>query len=50
MYKIDTGAYPADLATLTADANYFPEGSPSCPFGTAYSYSTSTYRVSDHSH
>jgi general secretion pathway protein G len=50
MYKMDTGAYPGALTTVTTDPNYFPDGAPSCPFGTAYSYSTSTNRVSFHSH
>jgi len=50
MYKMDNGSYPASLATLTGDVNYFPDGAPSCPFGTAYSYSNTTNRVTDHSH
>jgi len=50
MYQIDNGSYPASLATVTADANYFPDGAPACPFGTSYSYSATTNRVSDHSH
>ena len=29
------GEYPADLADLTADANYFPDGAPVCPFDSA---------------
>ena len=33
MYCADNdGEYPADLADLTADANYFPDGAPVCPF------------------
>jgi type II secretion system protein G len=50
MYEKDTGSFPATLATVTSDANYFPDGAPVCPFGTAYSYSTTTHRVSIHSH
>ncbi len=50
MYNVDTGSYPSALTDVTTDANYFPDGAPACPFGTAYSYSTTTNRVSDHSH
>lgn len=50
MYNVDTGSYPSALTDVTADANYFPDGAPGCPFNTAYSYSATTNRVSDHSH
>ncbi len=50
MYYADTGSWPSSLTDVTADTNYFPDGAPACPFGTAYSYSSSTNRVSDHSH
>ncbi len=45
------GAYPA-LAALVADANYFPDGAPTCPFGAAtnpYVLSAEN-RVQDHGH
>jgi type II secretion system protein G len=50
MYEKDTGSFPAALTTVTADANYFPDGAPSCPFETAYVYSSTTHRVALHSH
>jgi general secretion pathway protein G len=51
MYNIDKGEYPDALATLTSDANYFGSGDvPTCPFGTAYNYNTSTNRIDAHSH
>ena len=50
LYYGTVGSFPADLATLTADANYFPDGAPVCPLGTAYSYSTSSHRVAQHGH
>ena len=50
MYRVDSSSYPSALTDVTADVNYFPDGAPACPFGTAYSYSTTTNRVSDHSH
>jgi prepilin-type N-terminal cleavage/methylation domain-containing protein len=50
LYYATTGSFPADLTTITGDANYFPDGSPVCPLGTAYSYSTASHRVSQHGH
>jgi len=55
MYKMDsaTGIYPATLGALTGDPNYFPDGAPTCPFDNVVydsSYSTTTHRVSFHSH
>lgn len=36
-YNLDTGAYPAALATVTGDTDYFPDGAPVCPVdGSAY--------------
>lgn len=52
MYNIDTGDYPAALTTVTNDANYFPDGAPTCPVtGNAYTsdYDVATHRVI-HSH
>ncbi len=48
LYYANEGSYPT-LAALTADVNYFPDGTPVCPFGTAYSLSGDN-RVQDHSH
>lgn len=50
MYNVDNGSYPSALTDVTSDVNYFPDGAPVCPFGDAYIYSTTTHRVSDHSH
>ena len=50
MYQIDTGDYPSSLSVLTSDANYFPDGAPTCPYGTTYVYSSTTHRVAEHSH
>lgn len=50
VYNADTGDYPATLATITGDTDYFPDGAPTCPFGTAYVMSGTTYRVAVHSH
>jgi len=50
LYYANGGVWPGALATITTDPNFFPDGAPGCPFGTAYSYSTVTHRVSDHVH
>ena len=50
LYYANRGAWPATLPTLTTDPNYFPDGTPACPFGTPYTYNTTTHRVSDHTH
>lgn len=46
MYRADTGSYPASLAALTSDANYFPEDAPVCPISGTYTMSGTTYRIS----
>jgi general secretion pathway protein G len=51
LYYSNEGDWPADLAAITSDANYFPDDAPTCSYdGTAYSYSATTHRVADHSH
>ncbi len=50
LYYANTGSFPAALTNLTSDVNYFPEGTPVCPFSTTYSYSSTTHRVAEHSH
>jgi len=45
MYYADTGGYP-DWATLTSDANYFPDGEPCCPGGGTFTLNGTTNRVS----
>jgi general secretion pathway protein G len=54
LYYANTGIWPAALTAVTgttaAPTNYFPDGPPACPFATAYSYSTTTYRVAEHVH
>jgi len=38
MYAADhDGTYPAGLATITGDPNYFPDGAPTCPLSGTYS-------------
>ena len=51
LYYANNGSYPTSLSAITSDANYFDAGDiPACPFETAYSYSTTTHRVANHSH
>ncbi|MDD5134250.1 MAG: hypothetical protein PHP01_02410, partial [Phycisphaerae bacterium] len=49
MWAANKGSYPADVATLVADTDYFPDGAPECPFGTAYVMNAND-RVTPHSH
>ena len=49
VYNADTGDYPATLATITGDTDYFPDGAPTCPFSTAYVMGANN-RVAVHSH
>ncbi|MHC4474530.1 MAG: competence type IV pilus major pilin ComGC [Planctomycetota bacterium] len=50
LYYSTEDAWPAALADVTDDANYFPDGLPECPLGTGYSYNTGTKRVDAHVH
>ncbi len=51
VYNADTGGYPATLATITEDTDYFPDGPPTCPFPSSpYVMSGTTHRVAIHSH
>ena len=46
------GSWPAtDLSDIGANADYFPEGLPTCPVdGSAYSIDSNTHRVLGHTH
>ena len=49
LYYANEGVWPASLAALTSDPNYFPDtAAPTCPFGTAYNYNAS-HRIDPHS-
>jgi len=50
LYYANKGTWPVDLKTVVADVEYFPDGAPVCPFGTAYEYNTTTHRVQSHTH
>jgi competence protein ComGC len=48
LYRANTGNVPT-LTTLFADTNYFPDGAPVCPYGTAYTQGTKGH-VTPHTH
>lgn len=50
LYYANNDDWPALLTDVTQDPNYFPDGEPECPFGTAYSLNATTNRVDEHSH
>jgi len=50
MFMANTSAWPTVIGDVTGDTDYFPDGAPVCPHGTAYVYSTVTHRVAEHSH
>jgi len=50
LYYANEDLWPNDLTDVTSDPDYFPDGMPSCPFGSDYNYSTITHRVSTHNH
>lgn len=44
-YRLNTGEWPATLATVTGSTTYFPDGEPVCPSAGTYSMDGTTYRV-----
>ena len=50
LFMATTGAWPAAIGDVTGDTDYFPDGAPVCPFGTAYVLSGVTHRVAGHGH
>jgi len=53
LYYANEGDWPDSLSDLTStdpNESYFPDGVPECPFGNDYTYSSTTHRVSEHSH
>lgn len=49
-YYLSSGTWPAnDLSDIATDANYFPNGLPTCPMsGAAYRLDPTTHRVIGH--
>ena len=50
LYMANEASWPATLADITQNTDYFPDGEPNCPFGTAYVYDTGVHRVDKHTH
>jgi len=50
LYKIKTGAWPLNYNLIENDEDYFPDGPPECPYGTAYKISNALKRIIPHSH
>jgi prepilin-type N-terminal cleavage/methylation domain-containing protein len=49
LYKAKTDNWPTTLTEMTEDADYFRDGPPKCPFGTAYTLGPN-HRVTKHNH
>ncbi|MFP4057497.1 MAG: competence type IV pilus major pilin ComGC [Candidatus Brocadiia bacterium] len=51
-WYFEKGSWPAsDLSDIGSDADYFPDGLPTCPVdGSAYALDATTHRVTGHSH
>ena len=45
-YYSESSSWPATLAYITNDSNYFSNGAPACPAGGHYSIDGATHRVS----
>src|SRR4030066_2241502 len=44
-YYSESDSWPAALADITNDPNYFPNGAPACPAGGNYSIDRTTHRL-----
>lgn len=44
-YRLENGSYPATLATVTGDTDYFPDGVPECPDEGTYTMNATTHRT-----
>jgi prepilin-type N-terminal cleavage/methylation domain-containing protein len=50
MYNIDHSAWPAAIGDFDSNTAYFPDGAPTCPFGTPYVYDTTKHRITATTH
>jgi general secretion pathway protein G len=50
LYYANKGDWPGQLADITTDPNYFPDGAPECPFGSRYVVNEMTHHVMGHNH
>ena len=49
LYEATTGDTPTAIGDVTGNTAYFPDGAPTCPFGTAYALGANGH-VTAHSH
>lgn len=49
-FKILTGSWPNNFNELVQDPNYFPDGSPMCPYENPYTIQGTRHRVIVHIH
>lgn len=50
LYKARTGSWPLNYNLFSNDTDYFPDGPPECPYGTAYKLDNGTERIIPHTH
>jgi prepilin-type N-terminal cleavage/methylation domain-containing protein len=51
IYHTETGAWPNSITWLVVQhPEYFPDGTPKCPFGVDYTINPGTHRVVEHNH
>ena len=50
LYYQNEGTWPLNFNDLTKDPNYFPDGSPVCPFGKPYTIHGLKHRIEEHNH
>ena len=48
LFHLNTGSWPQQLADVTENTDYFPDGPPECPFGWEYEMSQDNHRVIKH--
>ena len=49
LYEANNGSAASAITAVTSDPNYFPDGAPTCPHGTAYALGSNGH-VTAHSH
>jgi Tfp pilus assembly protein PilE len=50
LFYTQNGAWPQNYNKFSTNLDYFPDGPPECPFGTAYKLDNGTKRIIPHTH
>jgi len=50
LYQANEGVAPGDIDDVVLNTDYFPDGSPSCPFGVGYAIDATTGHVATATH